>query len=153
MYRYDETAKKPIILLVEDNPGHAALIKRAFRDYSLPNEIVHLPDGEEALNYVFGRNQYENAIAPDLVLLDLRMPRVDGLEVLRQIKESPDLSHMPVIVLTTSSSEEDIDKAYEYHVNSYLVKPVDFDDIMHMVEAIGQYWFNYNHVPRMQEVG
>jgi CheY-like chemotaxis protein len=140
------TEKKAVILLVEDNADHAELVIRSLSDASI-TQIIHLCDGEMALDYILRRNQYarpESSPLPHLVLLDLRLPRVDGLEVLRTIKQSNTLSHVPVVVLTTSNATSDIAQAYEYHANSYLVKPVGFDEFSQLMQTITAYWLKWN---------
>jgi two-component system response regulator len=136
-----------VILLIEDNLGHAELVKRGLREHELLNQIQHVPNGAAALDYLFQRGQYakpQQAPRPHLILLDLRLPRVDGLEVLRKIKTDDELHRIPVIVLTTSEAETDIARAYEYHANSYLVKPVNFDEFIQMIDDLGHYWLGWN---------
>ena len=141
------------ILLVEDNPDHAELILRGFEDHPVANDILHVPDGEAALDYLLRRGPYrqpESSPRPQLVLLDLRLPKVDGLEVLRQIREEPNLDDLPVVVLTTSRSESDVVRAYECQVNSYLVKPLDFASFTSLINDLGYYWLGWNHAPGSQ---
>ncbi len=136
------------ILLVEDNPAHAELVIRSFKNHSLKSDITHVLNGELALNYLFHRNEYADAEKhpqPHVILLDIRMPKVNGLDVLKELKTSSDLRHIPVIILTTSDAEQDVNSAYENYVNSYLVKPVDFDRFMKLMEELGFYWLNWNH--------
>lgn len=138
------------ILLVEDNMAHAELVKRSFEEHSLANKIQHVRDGEEALNYLFQREKYADAESyplPHVVLLDLRLPRVDGLEVLKQIRMSEKTKKLPVVVLTTSAAETDAARAYEFHANSYLVKPLDFDQFSSLMKDLGFYWLAWNHFP------
>jgi len=133
------------ILLVEDNPDHATLVIRSLKNFLVANHIIHAEDGEEALNYL---NKIGNGTKrPHLVLLDLRLPKIDGLEVLRQIKTNKDLVDIPVVVLTTSDAETDMARAYEYHANSYLVKPVDFSKFTELMNALGFYWICWNKNP------
>jgi CheY-like chemotaxis protein len=139
--------KKLKVLLVEDNKAHAELTRLGFKDCRCETEIHLVNDGEEAMDYLYKRGKYgdKNAVArPDIVLLDLRLPKIDGLEVLRMIKSDKDLEEIPVIVLSTSDSEKDISKAYEYHVNSYLVKPDDFETFSQMLQDTGEYWSEWN---------
>ena len=136
-----------IILLVEDNPDHTELVTRSFQDHRVANKIYHAPDGEAALDYLFRRGDYANAKKspqPHVILLDLRLPKVDGLEVLKQIKGSNELRRIPVVVLTTSSSEKDMAGAYENHANSYVVKPVDFEKFTDLMNNLGFYWLAWN---------
>jgi len=138
------------ILLVEDNPDHAELVARSFRQSQTPNTIRHVTDGRMALNYLFRREQYADAAIsprPDVILLDLRLPKIDGLEVLREIKDSHDLRCIPVVVLTTSQTERDIARAYQLHANSYLVKPVEFAKFTRMIEDLNTYWLQWNWQP------
>ena len=138
--------QKAHVLLVEDNADHAELVIRSLAEAPI-EKIIHLTDGEMALDYILRRNQYanpESSSAPQLILLDLRLPRVDGLEVLRTIKQSETLARIPVVVLTTSNASNDIAQAYEYHVNSYLVKPVGFEEFSRLMQTITDYWLMWN---------
>ncbi len=138
------------ILLVEDNPAHAEMVMRSLETHRVANTITHVADGEQALNYLFHRGEYANddkCVQPHLVLLDLRLPKVDGLQVLEKIKSSEELLSIPVVILTTSASEIDVAKAYHHHANSYLVKPIDFDDFTKMMDELGYYWLAWNHKP------
>ena len=138
------------ILLVEDNPDHAALIMRSFEDCQVANKIYHVSDGEAALDYLFRRGAYADpgkSPRPHVILLDLRLPRIDGLEVLKEIKASNELQRIPVVILTTSEVEADAVRAYENHANSYLVKPVDFAKFSQLMRDLGFYWLAWNHYP------
>ena len=138
------------ILLVEDNPDHAELIKRNFDDFQIANRLLHVEDGEAALNYLHARGKYADRTAfpaPHLVLLDLRLPKIDGLEVLKEIKSHPELQKLPTIILTTSDAERDLAKAYEYHANSYLTKPVGFPEFSQLLRDLGFYWLAWNRRP------
>jgi len=138
------------ILLVEDNEDHAELVIRCMRDQQVANTIHHVSDGEKALDYLFRRGAYADAIQnprPNLVLLDLRLPRVDGLDVLRTIKTTPGLQRIPVVVLTSLEAESDIAQSYDYHANSYLVKPLDFKTFTHLMKDLGFYWLGWNAKP------
>ncbi len=138
------------ILLVEDEAAHAMLTMRAIEDAKIANEIHWVADGEEAMNYLFRRGEYadkKKSPRPDLILLDLRLPKLDGHEVLKAIKESGDLKHIPVVVLTTSESEGDLAMAYSNYVNSYLVKPIDFGEFSEMIRELGFYWLIWNRHP------
>ncbi len=137
------------VLLVEDNEDHAELVKRTLRMADPPVEIVHLRDGEAALEYL-GLGPDGPAPSnprPSLVLLDLRLPRIDGLDVLRQIKESTVLPPIPVVVLTTSSARTDVTRAYSLHANSYLAKPVSFDSFRRLMRDLNRYWTGWNVSP------
>jgi len=138
------------ILLVEDNPDHAELVKRNLEDFQVANHIYHVEDGEAALDYVYRRGTYSDHkkfSRPDLILLDLRLPRIDGLEVLKQIKRDLTLQAIPVVVLTTSDAEKDLAQAYEYHANSYVTKPVNFDNFSRLLRDLGYYWLAWNKRP------
>ncbi len=139
-----------VILLVEDNEDHAELICRSFEEHQVLNKLKLVRDGAEALDYLFQRDLYTDPSTsprPHIILLDLRLPKVDGLEVLRQIKESKLLRNIPVVVLTSSEANKDINKAYAHHVNSYLVKPVDFDKFTKLMKDLGFYWLGWNQLP------
>jgi CheY-like chemotaxis protein len=139
-----------VILLVEDDPAHAEIICRNFADSRLANRLVHVSDGQAALDYLHQREEFcdkDRFPRPNLVLLDLRLPKVDGLEVLRNVKADADLSRIPVVVLTTSAEESDIARAYETHANSYLVKPVDLSQFFKLMETFGYYWVAWNQYP------
>jgi len=139
-----------IILLVEDDPAHAEIVRRNFVNFHMANrsvQLIHVADGQEALDYLFSRGKFQNpgqSSRPDLILLDLRLPKVDGLEVLKIVKEDTDLASIPVVVLTTSSAEADVAKAYESHANSYLVKPLDFSQFNKLMDVLGFYWLVWN---------
>lgn len=136
-----------VILLVEDNPDHAEMIMRLVRRTHSNAVIIHVSDGEAALDYLFRRGSYavcDQCPMPRLILLDLRLPRIDGLEVLRSIKTSEALCRIPVVVLTTSEAERDIAGASRLHVNSYLVKPMDLDVFAGLIETMGNYWLLWN---------
>ncbi len=136
------------ILLVEDNPAHAEMVTRSFETNRIANTVFHVNDGEQALNYLYQRKNFEHVNKkPHVVLLDLRLPKVDGLTVLKEIKTSEKLKTIPVVILTTSAAEVDVTKAYEHHANSYLVKPIDFDGFTKMMDELGYYWLAWNHKP------
>lgn len=139
-----------LILVVDDNPMDVELTLDGFREARLHNKIHVARNGEEALDYLFGRGEYADRDMhplPDLVLLDLKMPGIDGHEVLRQIKQTPILKRLPVIVLTSSKEEGDLALSYEYGANSYLVKPVSFRGLVDVVLKIKDYWFTLNVTP------
>ncbi len=132
---------KPVdILLVEDNPGDVRLTQEAFRDSKLPVRLNVVMDGEDALNYLYCRPPYEDATRPDIILLDLNIPKKDGREVLSEIKNDVSLKYVPVVVLTTSNAEQDIVKTYNLNVNAYINKPVDFDKFFDIVLKIEEFW-------------
>ena len=136
-----------VILLVEDNPQHAEIIFRLLRNCHIAHRIKHVSDGEAALDYLYRRGTYADDLLypmPHLVLLDLRLPKVDGLEVLKQIKSSEDLRSLPVVVLSSSEADRDIAAAYRQYANSYLVKPIDYEKFTAMIETLGLYWLTLN---------
>ncbi|MCX8083311.1 MAG: response regulator [Calditerrivibrio sp.] len=133
------------ILLAEDNEYDAELTIRALKKANVANNIKWVKDGEEALNYIFG-NENDVKTSMKLILLDIKMPKVDGLEVLKRIKSDNRTKFMPVVVLTSSDDEVDLVKAYEYGTNSYIVKPVDFEKFLDAVQKIGFYWVLFNKV-------
>lgn len=138
------------ILLVEDNVSHAELVMRSLGEHPLAKKIHHVTDGELALDFLFQRRRFadpESAPRPQLVLLDLRLPKIDGLEVLKEIRAAEELCRIPVVILSTSYAEPDVAKAYDNHVNSYLVKPLDFDDFTKLMNDLGYYWLGWNHYP------
>ena len=137
------------ILLVEDNIDHAELVSRSLEEHNVANFMSHVSDGQSALDYLFRQGAYADREPgyPHLILLDLRLPKVDGMEVLRQIKESSDLIAIPVVILTTSEQDIDVAKAYEYHANSYVVKPIDFSKFSELIADLGYYWLSWNHHP------
>ncbi len=138
------------ILLVEDNPADAELTLRALKKRNLANRVTHVHDGEEALDFIFARGAYATRDAdqhPKVILLDLKLPKVDGLEVLRAVKSDPSTRQIPVVMLTSSRQEQDIVESYRLGVNSYIVKPVDFDKFINAVEQLGFYWLLLNQPP------
>lgn len=137
------------ILLVEDDPHDAELTLRALADHNFANEVKWVHDGEEALDFVFCRGEYEGGKCDEvaLILLDLKMPKVDGLEVLQAIKEDENLKLIPVVILTSSREERDMLKSYQLGVNAYVVKPVDFKEFMKAVEELGIFWALINEPP------
>jgi CheY-like chemotaxis protein len=143
-------AGSPLVLLVEDNPDHAELVMRAMEGHDPDIELRHVTDGALALDYLANRGGFADPKLfprPRLVLLDLRLPKVDGIEVLRTIKNDPLIQHIPVVMLTTSTSDSDMLRAYRNHVNSYLKKPLDFTEFHRMMESFRHYWFSWNHCP------
>ena len=139
-----------VILLVEDNDAHAELVMRGMRDQRVANIIYHVSDGQQALDFLTHQGAYEKAETsprPNLVLLDLRLPKVDGLDVLKAIKTTTGLAHIPVVILTSSDAESDIVRSYEYHANSYVVKPLDFKMFTKLMQDLGFYWLGWNAKP------
>ena len=138
------------ILLVEDNPSDAELITRALRKVNLANHLIHVKDGEEALDFIFATGTFagrEKQYVPKVILLDIKMPKVDGIEVLRQIKANSETKRIPVVIMTSSKEEQDIIRSYELGVNSFVVKPVEFNDFAKAVSELGLYWVLINQPP------
>jgi CheY-like chemotaxis protein len=141
----------PTILLVEDDENDVFLMERAFGNGSVPAQVQVVRDGREALHYLRGEGDYadrQRHPLPCLTLLDLNLPRVRGLEVLKQIREDPHLRKLIVVVLTSSAIDSDIERAYEVGANSYLTKPTGLEEVQELVELIGQYWLNTNRLPK-----
>jgi CheY-like chemotaxis protein len=142
--------KERTILLVEDNPDDEALTIRALRKNGIANELVVARDGVEALDYLFGTGAWagrDTSVTPAVVLLDLKLPRIDGLEVLERMRADPRTRFVPVVVLTSSREEQDILKSYTLNVNSYVRKPVDFTEFTEAVKHLGMYWLLLNELP------
>lgn len=137
------------ILLVEDSPSDGELTLRALKKQNLANSVFWVKDGEEALDFIFCRGNFKDRSkrTPRLILLDLKLPKVDGIEVLRAVKADPLTRTIPIVMLTSSQEERDIVESYKLGVNSYIVKPVDFDKFLEMVAHIGLYWSLMNKVP------
>jgi CheY-like chemotaxis protein len=141
-------ASLPIeVLLVEDDPGDVLMTQEAFEEHKVRNKLNVVPDGEEALAYLRREGKYAEATRPDLILLDLNLPRVDGREVLQVIKEDQDLRRIPVVVLTTSQADEDILRSYSLHANAYVTKPVDFDSFIAVVRQIDEFFVSVVKLP------
>lgn len=144
---------KPVeVLLVEDNPSDVKLAIKSLERYNLANKILVVHDGAEALDYLYGRDKFKNKNTQEklkLILLDLKLPKVDGIEVLKMIKEDEKLKTIPVVILTSSKEDKDIANGYEYGVNSYIVKPVDFEQFSKAVADLGLYWLVLNEPPSL----
>ncbi len=139
---------KPIdILLVEDNEGDIVLTTEALEEGKIKNTISVVKDGWEAIQYLEKKGDYVGATTPDLVLLDINMPKMNGHEVLKKIKSNPDTRHIPVIMLTTSSSEMDVMKSYQCHANCYITKPVDVNDFLEVISTIENFWISIVQLP------
>ncbi|AIJ17599.1 response regulator [Streptomyces violaceoruber] len=146
MTTYDAT---PIdVLLVEDDPGDELMTREAFEDNKIGNTLHVVRDGEEALDFLYRRGGHAEAPRPDLILLDLNLPKYDGRQVLEKIKSDQDLSDIPVVVLTTSSAEEDILRSYKLHANAYVTKPVDLDQFIAAVRQIDDFFVQVVRLPR-----
>jgi CheY-like chemotaxis protein len=141
------TSKTIAILLVEDNPGDARLTLEAFREGKMTSSLAVVNDGVEALAYLRREGAYADALRPDLILLDLNLPKKDGRQVLAEIKADEGLLSIPVVVLTTSASQDDIERAYSSHANCYLTKPVDLDQFLSVVHAIDHFWLSLVKLP------
>ncbi|OBF60757.1 two-component system response regulator [Mycobacterium sp. 852002-50816_SCH5313054-b] len=135
------------ILLVEDDPGDELITREAFEHNKLKNNLHVAHDGEEGLDFLYRRGQFEGAPRPDLILLDLNLPKYDGRQLLEKVKSDPDLARIPVVVLTTSSAEEDILRSYELHANAYVTKPVDLDQFMSAVRQIDEFFVQVVRLP------
>ena len=135
------------ILLVEDNPGDVLLTQEAFREGRLAHRLSVAEDGEEAMRFLYRQGAYANAPRPDVILLDLNLPKKDGRELLAEIKDDPVLRYIPIIVLTTSDAEQDVWRAYKLHANCYLTKPVDLDDFMRKIRSFEEFWLTVVRLP------
>lgn len=145
-------SSRPVeILLVEDNPGDVRLTREALKEGKVRNNLYVAPDGVEALRFLRREGEHAEAVRPDLILLDLNLPRMDGREVLEVIKADSDLRHIPVVVLTSSQAEQDIVRAYDLHANCYVTKPVDLDQFIHVVRSIEDFWFTIVKLPPEQD--
>jgi two-component system, response regulator len=135
------------ILLVEDNPNDLELAMHAFGRHKLANSVQIARDGQEALDYLLGAEGHEPGPRPKLILLDLKLPKVDGVEVLRRVRAQPSMRSVPIVVLTASRDERDLVETYSLGVNSYIVKPIDFDKFVETVQTLGFYWLLLNEPP------
>ena len=142
----DQAPRRINVLLVEDDPGDVLMTREAFEE-NLRNRLDVVTDGEAALGYLRQQSPYADAPRPDLILLDLNLPRRDGREVLQEIKADPDLRHIPVIVLTTSQAEEDVLRSYQLHANAYVTKPVDFEGFIEAVRQIDHFFVSVVQLP------
>jgi CheY-like chemotaxis protein len=143
-----EPGKLIDVLLVEDDPGDVMLIKEAFEDNKVRNHLHWVDDGEKALAFLRRQGEYADAPVPDLVLLDLNLPRMDGREVLAEVKSDEQLRSIPVVVLTTSEAEEDVLKSYNLHANAYVTKPVDFERFIEVVRRIDEFFVSVVKLPQ-----
>jgi two-component system response regulator len=140
---------RPIeILLVEDNPGDVELTREALDTAKVSNRLHVVDDGADAVEFLFRRGRFKDVPRPDIILLDLNLPKKDGRQVLSEIKAEPSLAQIPVVVLTTSQAEEDILRAYQLHANCYVTKPVDFNQFLHIVSTIEEFWLSVVKLPK-----
>ncbi len=137
------------VLLIEDDPGDELITREAFEHNKIKNTLHVARDGEEGLDFLYRRGRFHDAPRPDLVLLDLNLPKYDGRQLLETIKSDPELSHTPVVVLTTSSAEEDILRSYKLHANAYVTKPVDLDQFMNAVRQIDEFFVQVVRLPQI----
>lgn len=135
------------ILMAEDDPEDRMLVRKAFKESRAINNITFVDDGEELMRYLRHEGEFANSPRPDLLLLDLNMPRKDGREALTEIKQDPDLKHIPVVILTTSGAEEDVLRSYRLGANSYIQKPVTFEKLIETAEALDKYWLGVVKLP------
>ena len=135
------------VLLVEDDPGDVLMTQEAFEEHKVRNNLSVVSDGAEALAYLRREGKYADAVRPDLILLDLNLPRRDGREVLAEIKKDPELGRIPVVVLTTSAADEDILRSYELHANAYVTKPVDFERFIQVIRQIDEFFVSVVKLP------
>ncbi|QCJ47862.1 response regulator [Haloprofundus sp. MHR1] len=145
------TGRPAEILLVEDNPGDVRLTEEAFKQGQIENTLHVVTDGVEALDFLFKRGEHADAPCPDIVLLDLNLPRKDGDEVLEEIRSDDDLAKIPVIVLTSSDAESDVVKSYELHANAYLTKPVDPAEFVETIQSFNSFWLSIVRLPSCDE--
>jgi chemotaxis family two-component system response regulator Rcp1 len=142
-----KNAKEIEILLVEDSPGDVRLTVEALKEAKVHNRLSVVQDGVEAMEFLYKKGSFKDVIRPDLILLDLNLPRKDGREVLTEIKSDPKLRQIPIVVLTTSRAEEDVLRAYDSHANCYITKPVDFKQFMSVVKSIEDFWLTVVKLP------
>jgi CheY-like chemotaxis protein len=141
---------RPInILLIEDNPGDVRLTQEAFKEGKVSTNLDIVMDGVEAIKYLRKQEKYANAVTPDLILLDLNLPKRDGREVLKEVKADEHLKRIPIVILTTSNAEQDIIKSYNLHVNCYINKPVDYDKFFDIIQKIEDFWLKTAILPTM----
>ena len=156
MTEIKEQPKGIVILMADDDDDDFLLTKKALKQSKLLNQLVRVKDGEELIDYLRGEGDYKNATdcpRPGVILLDLNMPRKDGREALKEIKSDPELSSIPVIVFTTSKAEEDIYRSYQLGVNSFITKPVTFDNLTEVMRTLGTYWFEIVELPKEINAG
>ncbi len=136
------------ILMVEDSPADVELAKEAFEEGKILNNFHFVTDGEKALDYVYCRNAYSDAVRPDIIILDINLPKVNGLDVLKEIKTNAELKDIPVVMLTTSGNEDDINMSYRNYANSYIKKPIGLNKFIHALAVFEEFWFQIVKLPR-----
>ncbi len=136
------------ILLVEDSQGDIRLIKESLNEGKLRHQLHVVMDGEEAMDFLRRKGKYSEALRPDLILLDLNLPRKDGREVLAEVKSDSELKNIPIVILTTSDAEQDILMTYEHHANCYITKPVNLEDFIHVIKSIEDFWLEIVKLPK-----
>jgi CheY-like chemotaxis protein len=136
------------VLLIEDDPGDVVITREAFEHHKIHNTLRVASDGQEGLDYLYRRGAHQGAPRPDLILLDLNLPKYDGHQLLEQIKSDPELCHIPVVVLTTSAADEDILRSYRLHANAYVTKPVGFGEFMNVIRQIDEFFVQVVRLPR-----
>jgi two-component system response regulator len=144
--------QKVDIILVEDNPHEAMLAIRSLKKHHLANNLIHLDDGEQAMNFIFSEGEYSSNInppSPKLILLDINLPKINGLDILRRVKADPRTQKIPIVLLTSSREESDIMESYKLGANSYIVKPVDFNSFSQAIQEMGMYWLVLNEPPNL----
>jgi two-component system response regulator len=146
-------AEPIIVLLAEDNPADFQLTAEALKESKIRNQLFHVNDGVEVLEFLRKKDKYTDVPRPDVILMDLNMPRKDGRRALKEIKEDPDLKTIPVVILTVSDAEEDIVKSYNLHANCYVTKPMDLDEFSRVVRGIENFWFTIVKLPPNKEAG
>jgi len=139
------------ILVAEDDPDHQLIIKEGFEETHLPHELVIVDDGEELMDYLYRKNKHVNAIKPDIILLDLNMPKKNGLEALKEIKADVGLQNIPIVVLTGSKDEEDLTRSYNLGINLYINKPTTYAELIKMLKWLDEYWNEIVHLPSLQD--
>lgn len=146
----DRAVQPIIILIAEDDPDDRVLTKEAFEESRLLNEVYFVEDGEELINYLEKKGEYTESPRPNLILLDLNMPKKDGREALKEIKNNPDFRRIPIVVMTTSKAEEDIFRSYDCGASSYITKPVTFEGLVEVIKTLGKYWVEVVELPNGQ---
>jgi CheY-like chemotaxis protein len=140
--------KNDKVLLVEDNEGDIQLVKYCFKKLEIKHDLIVVKDGQEAINFLYKKENYSNAPTPDIIILDLNLPKKSGAEIIADIKNNEQLKHIPVLILSTTSTEQDILKLYQLHANSFMTKPVDMNNFLEMIRSIKNFWFDLVKLPQ-----